>query len=128
MGKVELRLGLAHESVVALEEAHALAPDQPDGCRELCNAYLEIEDAASALPIAKRALALRPQDATLRSNLALVQLLVGDVNAAHTEIQAALAASPGDRITQRLSELIAEVYAGRRVCPRSLAELENRAR
>ncbi len=128
LGKVELRLGLVADAVVALEEAHALKPDHPDGCRELCSAYLEFDDAAAALPIARRAVELRPEDAGLHANLALTQLILGDVNAAHAQVQRALAVHPGDPITRTLANIIEQVRAGRRPCPRSLRELENRAR
>ncbi len=126
LGKVSLRLGRVEEACAALEHAHALQPDQPDGCRELGAVYLELGRAHDALPIARRAVELRPVDAGLRSNLALTLLLAGDVEAARDEVTAALAMEPGDSITAGLAKLIEDVAAGRLACPRSMAEAERR--
>ncbi|HEY2404989.1 MAG TPA: tetratricopeptide repeat protein [Polyangiaceae bacterium] len=128
LGKVELRLGDTKSAAIHLEEAHSLNPDQPDGCRELCLAYLELDRVQDALPMAQHALGLRPDDASLRSNLALVHLFIGDVNRALTEVRAALASEPNDKITAALARMIEDVSAGRRKRPRSMAEAKGRKR
>jgi tetratricopeptide (TPR) repeat protein len=128
LGKVELRLGDREAALAAFRRAHAIQPDQPDGCRELCHAYLELDRAVDALPIARRALDLRPADAGLRSNVALVLLLAGDVEQARQEVSAALAADPEDQVTRGLARMIEDVVAGRRARPRSIAEAEGRKR
>ena len=71
---------------------------------------------------------LRPNDAGLRSNLALVYLFTGDVTHALTEVRAALASEPKDKITAGLARMIEDVSAGRRKRPRSIAEAEGRKR
>jgi len=80
------------------------------------------------MPIARRASELAPSDASLRCNLALVLLLTGSVDSARDEIRAARAMDPSDQIATLLSKIIDEVNNGRRAQPRSLAELEGRAR
>jgi tetratricopeptide (TPR) repeat protein len=128
LGKVELRLGNGAAAVAALENAHRIEPDQPNGCRELVAAYLELDRAHDGLPIARRATELQPDDAGLRCNLALVLLLTGDVPSARAEASAALSRDPNDNITRGLLEMIDDVIAGRRPRPRSLAEAEGRSR
>lgn len=128
LGKVELRLRNLDAALVAMQTAHSSQPDQPDGCRELASIYLELGRAEDALPVTYRAVQLCPADAGLRCNLALVLLLTGNVPAAHAEASAALSADPNDTITRALLKMIDDVIAGRRACPRSLAEAEGRAR
>lgn len=128
IGKVAFRLSRFGEACAALERANAIDPDQPDGCRELSNVYLELERAADAMPHARRAAALRPEEAGLRCNVAVVCLLTGEVAAARAEASAALALDPADGITRNLLAVIEDVAAGRRAPPRSLAQLEGRAR
>ena len=128
LGKVELRLGNTDAALSALEHAHSLDPAQPDGCRELGSVYLELDRAQDALPIARRAAELRPDDAGLRCNLALVLVLNGDVDGARAEANTALSLDPEDTITRGVSRLIDDVSAGRRPRPRTLAEAEGRRR
>ena len=128
LGKLELRLGNMDAALTALQQAHALNPDQPDGCRELASVYLELDRAQDALPLARRAAELRPGDAGLDCNLAIILLLTGDVDGARAQAAAALSRDPGDAITGGVLNLIDDVRAGRRPRPRSLAEAEGRKR
>jgi tetratricopeptide (TPR) repeat protein len=128
LGKVEMRLGDMDAALAALQHAHAINPEQPDGCRELGAVYLELDRAHDGLPMARRAIELRPEDAGLRCNLALSLLLTGDVEGAHAEATSALSRDPADAVTRGLLKLIDEVIAGRRQRPRSLAEAEGRKR
>ncbi|KYF71349.1 hypothetical protein BE11_27585 [Sorangium cellulosum] len=128
LGKVEMRSGDMGAALDALQRAHAIDPEQADGCRELGAAYLELDRAHDALPIARRAVELRPGDAGLHCNLALILLLTGDVEGALAEATSALSLDPSDTITRGLLKLIDDVVAGRRQRPRSLAEAEGRAR
>lgn len=126
LGKIEMRLGNATAAIAALEDAHEIDPRHPDGCRELAVALLEAERAPDALPVAERAVDLRPDDAGLRCNLALVLLLTGNVTRARSEVTAALSRKPDDAITLALVKMIDDIVAGRREQPRSLAEAEGR--
>jgi tetratricopeptide (TPR) repeat protein len=126
LGKVEMRLGAMDAALDALRRAHSVDPDQPDGCRELCSAYLELGRADDALPLARRAVELRPDDAGLRCNLALVLLFVGDIESSRTEASAASSKDPADAITHGVIRLIDDVASGRRPRPLSLAEAEGR--
>ncbi|WP_207217670.1 MULTISPECIES: hypothetical protein [Sorangium] len=128
LGKVEMRLGELDAALAALQHAHAIDPEQADGCRELGAVYLELDRARDALPIARRAIELRPEDAGLRCNLAVILLLTGDVEGALAEANAALSLDPTDAITRGVLELIDDVVTGRRQRPRSLAEAEGRKR
>lgn len=128
LGKVEMRLGDLDAALAALQRAHAINPEQPDGCRELGAVYLLLDRADESLPIARRAVELRPADAGLHGNLALVLLLTGDVEGARAEAASALSLDPADTITVGLQKLIDDVLAGRRQRPRSLAEAEGRKR
>ena len=126
LGKIEMRLGNLGAALTALQHAHEIDPEQPDGCRELGSIYLELDRAEDALPIARRAAELRQEDAGLRCNLGLILLLTGDVTAARAEVTAALALDPDDRISRGVLKLIDDVASGRRQRPRSLAEAEGR--
>jgi tetratricopeptide (TPR) repeat protein len=128
LGKVRMRLGALEAALAAFRRAHAVEPTQPDGCRELGSVLLELDRADEALPIVQRALELRPEDAGLKCNVALVRLLTGDVAGARAQASAALARDPGDEITRALVAMIDDVAAGRRARPRSLAEAEGRKR
>jgi hypothetical protein len=77
--------------------------------------------------MARRALELRPDDATLRCNLALALLFGGDDDGARSEAVGALSQDPNDAITRVVVKLIDDVACGRRPRPRSLPEAEDRA-
>ncbi|WP_437988017.1 tetratricopeptide repeat protein [Sorangium sp. So ce117] len=128
LGKVEMRLGDMDAALAAFQRAHAIDPEQPDGCRELGAVYLELDRAHDALPVARRAIELRPDDAGLHCNLALILLLTGDVEGALAKATSALSLDPTDAITRGLLKLIDDVVTGRRQRPRSLAEAEGRKR
>jgi tetratricopeptide (TPR) repeat protein len=127
LGKAELRLGNYEAAAEAFERACAVNPEQPDGQRELCSAYLELARTKDALRAAKRAVELRPDDPTLRCNLAVALLLAGDLEGARREVRTSTARDPNDPITRSVAEVIDEIAAGRRKQPRTLAELENRS-
>lgn len=126
LGKVEQALGNREDALAAFGEARECAPDQPDGCREYVAACLELGRAAEAIAPARHAVEIAPSDAGLRSNLALVMLLAGDVDEASRIIAEALAADPTDRITAALANRIHAVREGRIARPTTLAELEGR--
>jgi tetratricopeptide (TPR) repeat protein len=126
LGKVLLRLGDPVNALNPLQHANEIKPEDPDGCRELGLVYLELDRSSDALPIMRRALELRPDDAGLRGNLALVLLLTGNVSDARSEAVNALTKDPNDTTIRGLVKLIEDVDAGRRQCPRSLAEAEGR--
>jgi tetratricopeptide (TPR) repeat protein len=126
LGKTEQRTQNFAVAAEAFERACALDPQHPDGPRELANAYLELGRNADALTAAERALALRPDDATLRCNLAFVLLLTGDLKRAEHEAKLAGEADPSDAITRNVEKLINDVASGKRKQPKTLAEAEGR--
>jgi tetratricopeptide (TPR) repeat protein len=79
LGKSELRLQNWQAACAALQRACEVDPSEVDGWRELTWAYLEQGKAADALPLARRASELKPEDSGLQCNLAVVLLLNGEV-------------------------------------------------
>lgn len=128
LGKTEQRLGNFTQAAEAFERACAINPQQPDGLRELQGAYLELGRNADALKAAERALQLRPEDATLRCNLAFVLVLAGDLDQARHEARLAGDADPNDTTTRNVMKLIEQVASGRRKRPETIAEAEGRRR
>ena len=126
LGKVRQRLGDHRAALEAMGRAVECNPSQVDGCREYVFACLEVGDGPEAVRMARRACELRPEDAGLRSNLAVAQLIAGQLEEASATVAAALQADPADKITRALAERIASVRTGRRPVPRTLAELEGR--
>jgi Flp pilus assembly protein TadD len=126
LGKLEQRLGNFKEAAAAFERACAINPEHPDGHRELQGAYLELGRNADALRAAERALELRPDDATLRCNLAFVLILANDLPRAQREAELATAADPADPITRNVLRLIDAIKSGKRKRPETIAEAEGR--
>lgn len=126
LGKLEQRLGNFKEAATAFERACAINPEHPDGHRELQGAYLELGRNADALRAAERALELRPDDATLRCNLAFVLILANDLPRAQREAELATAADPADPITRNVLRLTSDIQSGKRKRPETIAEAEGR--
>jgi len=126
LGKAEQRLQNWEAARAAFHAAHELDPDQVDGCRELCHVYLELGLGDRALPLARRAVELRPDDSGLQCNLAVALLLAGDIDAARATSSAALTRDPSDAVCQLVRQVIDDVDAGLRPRPRTLAQLEGR--
>lgn len=89
---------------------------------------LDRAEGAEALRMATRACQLRPGDAGLQSNLAVVQLIARQVDEAMKTVQGALRADPTDKITQALETRIAAARDGRHPVPKTPAEFEGRGR
>jgi tetratricopeptide (TPR) repeat protein len=123
-GKGHQALGDREAAAQAFARAFAGQPHNPDVGRELCMALIELGRFEEAMAAGLAACAARPEDAGLIANLALVQLLAGQVDAAAATVQRALVADPEDAITRALAARVADVQAGRRAQPRSVAELE----
>jgi tetratricopeptide (TPR) repeat protein len=126
LGKVRQRLGDQRSALEDLQRGLECDPNQVDGCREYVAVCLELGKGAEAVRVARRACELRPGDAGLQSNLAVAQLIAGQVDDAVKTVAAAIQADPADKITRALEVRIAEIRDGRRPVPRTMAELEGR--
>lgn len=126
LGKCAMRLGNFTQAAESFERACAVNPQQPDGQRELASAYLELERNSDALAASERALAIKPQDATLHCNLAFVLVLTGDLERARQEATLAAEADPSDAITRHVLKLLDDIASGKRKRPQSIAEAEGR--
>lgn len=122
-GKVHQRLGESTRSLDCFGRAHSIAPGEPDVGREACLAAIATGDGEAAVRFAHSATAAAPDDAGLVCNLALAQLVQGDVPGAAATIAQALAHDPQDPVAARVKELVDAVVSGKRPRPRNGAEL-----
>jgi tetratricopeptide (TPR) repeat protein len=126
LGKVRQRLGDHRAALDALRRGLECDANQIDGYREYVAVCLDLGEGTEAVRVARRACELRPGDAGLQSNLAVAQLIAGQIDDAVKTVQAAIQVDPADKITRALEARIAAVRDGRRPVPRTLAELEGR--
>ena len=117
LGMTHRALGARGPSLAAFERAYELAPRHPDVARELMMAYLLADRAADAVRVNRRAVDDHPQDAGLRSNLALALLVSGQVDEALGAASQAAELAPDDPICGNLRKLILDVQSGRRARP-----------
>ena len=120
MGKAHEALGDERAAYEAFRRAGAIHPYHPDVAREEANALLNLRRASEGVAAARRAVKYNPEDPGLLANLALAQLLDGDVAAAEANATKAQAAAPDDAVTKSLLKVIAEVKAGKRPRPKKL--------
>jgi tetratricopeptide (TPR) repeat protein len=123
MGKIHQRLGEVPEALGCFSRAHDLSPSQPDVAREAGIAACDIGDGPSAIRFTKAAIAAKPDDAGLVSNLALAYLIAGDLGQAQRAAAEAASRAPGDSVSQTVRQIIDDVAQGRRPRPRTVREL-----
>ena len=66
---------------------------------------------------------LEPENAGHVANLALALLIGGQLDEAAETVAKAMTIAPDDQISQNLTEMIADVQAGRRPQPSKMADL-----
>lgn len=93
--------------------------------REAAMAFLRVNRNEAARLTLRRASELLPNSAEVASNLALTELVCGDLASARMSIERALALDPNDVISKNLHRAI-ELWAAAGRTPVSLAELETR--
>ena len=123
MGKALQVAGKNAEALDAFARSHSINPQHPDIAREASISAMESSKFDVARSFAEAALQLKPEDPGLMANLALVLLLAQDPRAAKSQIERAIAADPKDRITRAIRQIVDEVIAGSRPCPRHTSEL-----
>jgi len=101
----------------AFERAYQANPTHIDVSREFAGQCLALGKGTQAVTVNERNCSLHPEDAGLRSNLALACMIAGDMTRAKAEIGRAIAMDPSDQITRALAEMIDDVIAGHRERP-----------
>ena len=128
--KVALALGMAWFAIGnedngqrQLTRAAELDPQNTIMWKELGGVCLARNDLENAFAAATKAVAVEPDDAELLGNLAVIQLVRGNVAEAKTTIEHAVRLQPDDSINRRIQSVVNDVTTGKRLCPRSLAEM-----
>jgi tetratricopeptide (TPR) repeat protein len=117
LGKVEQAMGEHDVALGWFEEASRTEARNSDIWREASLEAMAIGDRERALIYAQRAVDLSPNNAGLRSNLALALLLQGLDAEAHSAAASACRQHPGDLVSREVLELVEGVRAGNRPRP-----------
>jgi tetratricopeptide (TPR) repeat protein len=120
IGKAGQGLGDRTAANEAFRRAGEIHPYHPDIAREETEALLFLGGGADAVVVARRGVEFNPEDAGLVANLAVAQLIAGDVAGAERSAATALDTSPNDTVTKDLVAFIADVRAGKRPRPQKL--------
>jgi hypothetical protein len=98
----------------AFQRAYDVNPTNADVSRELGGQCLALGRGDQAVMLCDRNCSLHPDDAGLRSNLALACMVAGDMKRAKAEITRALEMDPSDKISRVLDSMIDDVITGKR--------------
>lgn len=101
----------------AFRVAYRAGPNESAVMREYSGQCLALGLGSEAVTLARRNCAAHPDDAGLRSNLALALMVADDMPAAAEECAKARAMEPDDPVTAALDRMIDDVIAGRRDRP-----------
>lgn len=123
LGMAWFAIGKADAARRQLDRAAELDPENTITLKELGGICLHQGDFETAVRVAARAVAVKPDDPELLGNLAVSQLLAGDGPKARQSITHALKLDPGDTINRNIEGIIGDVVDGRRENPRTLLEL-----
>jgi tetratricopeptide (TPR) repeat protein len=124
IGKAYQAMDVRFEACEAFGKAYALHKGNADVAREYMYECLHAGRVAKAIAAARCAVKLKPDNAGLHANLALSLLVGAQLAEASTAIEWSLRLDPTDAISRNLHQRIADVQAGRRPQPKSLAELD----
>lgn len=120
LGKIHQRLDEYSTAMDWLLKAHELEPSNPDILREGALCAMKIGEGTIAVQMAVSAVKLKPGDAGLLSNLALALLIDNRIDEARQTAKEAVQAHPEGRIANAVEQLIDDVHAGKRPCPKTL--------
>ena len=123
LGKALQVSGDSTEALDAFSKAYSINPSHADVAREASISAMECGRHDAAQTFAEKAVQLRPDDAGLLANLALVSLLKHDLAAAREQVERAYLANPDDRITQAIRRVVTEVISGSRPRPNHVRDL-----
>lgn len=96
----------------AFRAAYDDNPDHKDVAREYAGQCVALGRGDEAVALGRRACERHPDDAGLRSNLALALMIAGNMDAAEAEVRRAREMDPDDPITQALERMIDAVRRG----------------
>ncbi len=122
-GKIYQATGNAEASYDAFMRAYHLNAGNHDVVNETSIMALEVDNLASAKSITEVGLLAFPDSLALRARLALVELLLGDLDNAKSSANSALQLAPEDAVTHTLLTIIEEVQSGERSQPHSIQDL-----
>jgi tetratricopeptide (TPR) repeat protein len=128
VGMIHKRFEDHSTALLWFERALQVSSYQPDVAREACSCALELGRHEVAISFAVRAVEVKPDDAGLRSNLALALLLAGKVNEAKVEIERAIAQDPSDQISLGVRRDIERFAVSKEKPPSTLRGLQNNRR
>jgi tetratricopeptide (TPR) repeat protein len=123
MGKAHQCLGEYEQALAALLRAHECEPTQ---------LMVAVETGAAAGRVGRHDVAVRvmeaaarehPDDPRLPFNLGISYLFLGDFAAARRALERAVALEPDQDVNKGLLDLLGEVEAGKRPCPKSEEEI-----
>jgi tetratricopeptide (TPR) repeat protein len=106
------------------KSAYRMNPGEDVVCRELGRECLELGRTEEGVSITQAVLNLCPDDAGLVCNLGVALFLNGDLQEARRVVGLSLEQSPDDPIAKNLLAVIALVESGKRIQPRTLADLQ----
>lgn len=121
-------LGGAPSALELLGRAFAVSPGQDAVGREYVFELLREGQHHRAVELARATVEANPGQADLVSNLALAQVLAGQLDDAVTSAEQAVALDEQDAVSRNVLELARAVRSGSFPQPRSLAELEQHPR
>lgn len=122
-GKAQSVVGNPELAYRSFRRAYELEKNVEAIVRELAGVCLELGRFEEAVSVAEHGVTLKPDDAALIGNLGVAYLLAGRLKEADKSIAAAIRLAPCDVINLRLGQIIAEVVAGKRPLPTTLASL-----
>ena len=122
LGKSKEALGDAEGALAAWREGHARVPDADPIARDFSMLLLERGENAEALAVNRTICASKPDAANL-CNLAVAELLNGDLDRAEEAVTRGLALDPADAIAHAVKSRIGKYRAGAPL-PRTMKDLE----
>lgn len=123
LGMAWFAIGKTEAARRQLERAAELDSTNTIILKELGGVCLDQGDFAGAVDVGTRAVASKPDDPELLGNLALSQLLAGDVAKSKQTISHALSLEPSDAINRNIHVIIENVVQGRSESPKTLVDL-----
>ncbi|TWT30568.1 tetratricopeptide repeat protein [Blastopirellula retiformator] len=123
LGMAWYTIGKEEKGQRQLVRAVELEPENTILHKELGAICLARKDYPVALDTAIKAVAVKPDDAELLGNLAVIQMLSGSVDQAEATIEHAVRLSPEDVVNRNVQGIIADVVSGNRKRPETLEEM-----